>query len=247
MGSTRLPGKVLTEIAGKSVLERQIDRLRRSLLVDQIVVATSTNVLDDAIEELCERLDIAVFRGPENDVLDRLARLFDQYPAEINVECFGDSPLVDPSLVDSAIREFRFRDSQVHVDYLSSAIETTFPPGLEVTVHRVSSLIAANRLVSPLDPLREHAGYNISRFPQHFRVESLIAPPSLRHPQMFLELDTAEDLAVIRSVIEYFLRRDVPHPTAEEIVEYMLEHPEIRCLNSRVPRRWEKLRKTTDV
>lgn len=247
MGSSRLPGKVLIEIAGKTVLERQIERLRRSLLVDQIVVATSTNPLDDAIEELCKQLDIAVFRGPENDVLERLARLFDQYPAEINVECFGDSPLVDPSLVDSAIREFKFRNSHVHIDYLSSAVETSFPPGLEVTVHRVSSLIAANLLVSPRDLLREHGGYNITRFPQHFWVESLIAPPRLRHPQMYLELDTAEDLAVIRSVIQYFLEKEVPYPTAEEIVEYMLEHPEIRSLNSQVPRRWEKLRKTTDV
>jgi spore coat polysaccharide biosynthesis protein SpsF (cytidylyltransferase family) len=99
MTSTRLPGKALKEAVGKPMLELMIERLRRAPSLDGIVVATTTNATDDAVEALARRLGVGVWRGSENDVLQRVLDAATHYNIDVIVETTGDCPLIDPAVV----------------------------------------------------------------------------------------------------------------------------------------------------
>ena len=109
MSSTRLPGKVLKEIAGKPMLLRQIERLKECKNLNKIIVGTSENPADDKIVEMCKDFSIPFFRGSENNVIDRISSLLISYDVDIHVECVGDSPLVDPYIIDEYNLSTRFR------------------------------------------------------------------------------------------------------------------------------------------
>src|SRR5271157_1204223 len=96
MGSTRLPGKVLKDLGGETVLARVVKRTRRATLLDEVVVATSVLSQDDPIAEECETLQVACFRGDELDVLDRYYRAAQKFAAETIVRITSDCPLIDP-------------------------------------------------------------------------------------------------------------------------------------------------------
>ena len=136
MSSNRLPGKVLKPILGKPMLQRQIDRLRRSERVDQLVVATSVEPSDDPIETLCDRIGQPCFRGQLENVLDRYYHVAKAWRAEHVVRVTGDCPLIDPSLVDDVIEHHLVYE----LDYSSNCIEPTFPKGLDTEVFRFQCL-----------------------------------------------------------------------------------------------------------
>lgn len=240
-GSSRLPGKVLKEICGKPMLQWQVERLQRSSLIDNVLVATTTKSADDAIEDLCNNLGVGCYRGSEDDVLGRVAGLVHDFGVDLHVECYGDSPLVDPQIVDEFIGNF-LKHSKSY-DYLSSALQTTYPPGLEVTVYPGSVLLEANASLSKNDPLREHVGYNIARFPEKYRLRSVSAPAWFNYPDTYLEVDTVEDLEVVRAVFEYFMNKGQDHFTLSQILDMVQKYPEVVKRNAGIERRWKALRK----
>ena len=97
MNSSRLPGKVLKTVLGKTLLEYQLERLNRVVNVDQIIVATTDQSIDDAIVELCDRLSIPTYRGSESDVLLRYAEAAQTYGSSTVVRITSDCPLIDPA------------------------------------------------------------------------------------------------------------------------------------------------------
>ena len=103
MGSTRLPGKVLKPICGKPMLALQIERIQQSILIDEIIIATSNSANDNSIESFAQSIGIPCFRGSEDDVLSRIVGTLQAYNAEIHVEFMGDNPIPDTQLVDSII------------------------------------------------------------------------------------------------------------------------------------------------
>ena len=239
MGSTRLPGKVLKSINDKPMLLWQIDRIKRSRLIDNIIVATSNSELDNKIVELCIDNEIQYFRGSENDVLARVANLLEINNVDIHVECYGDSPLIDPQLIDESIGiYFKYKDQ---ADYFSSSIKTTFPPGLEFSIYDASILVDVNRRISADDPLREHVGFNITRF-EDYKIFSIEAPPSLQKPELYLEVDTKEDFELINIVINHFISINKLNFSAYDLVEFFEKNPELSLINNKVERRWKKLR-----
>jgi spore coat polysaccharide biosynthesis protein SpsF len=106
MSSSRLPGKVLLDINGEPSLTRQIRRLRQSKKVNDIVVATSTNPADDPIVSWAATENIACYRGSEDDVLLRVVEAQRFLNSDIVVEICGDTPLIDPLIIDQAISLF---------------------------------------------------------------------------------------------------------------------------------------------
>ena len=130
MRSSRLPGKVMLPILGRPVLELMIERLRRVVGIDEIVVASSIDPWCDDIAELCKRLHIRCFRGSEEDVLERVLNAARVASAELIVQTTGDCPLIDPRTVTRVIDEFR-ADS---VDYCSNILRRTYPRGMDVQV-----------------------------------------------------------------------------------------------------------------
>lgn len=244
MGSSRLPGKVLKEICGKPMLLWQIERLRKSRLLDDIIVATSIEKQDDIIEEFCRQHKVTCFRGSENDVLNRIASLIRHYNIDIHVECYGDSPLIDPQIVDEFVGYYL--KNQNIIDYVSNSIKTTYPPGQEVVVYSGKILDDIEITLAISDPLREHVGYNITRFPNKYRIVSLEAPMHFFKPNIYLEVDTIEDFAFISEVIRYFYDNNIESPSLSQMLAFLNVFPDLAMQNSMVPRRWKNLRKQND-
>ncbi len=239
MGSSRLPGKVLKIVNNKPLLLWQVERIKNCRLIDNIIIATSTSKLDDQIVEFCLKNNIEFFRGSENDVLERVANLLEERKVDIHVECYGDSPLIDPRIIDESIALFfKYKNK---ADYFSSSLKTTYPPGLEVTIYFASILIEVNKRISKDDPLREHVGFNITRFSE-FKLFSFEAPLQLNKPDLYLEVDTIEDFKLIKHVINHFIKIKKENFTAYDLVEYFEKNAELASINNNVERRWKSFR-----
>lgn len=141
MGSTRLPNKVMKQIAGVPMIELLLSRLSRAVEVDQIVVATSVDVRNQPLVELIGKLGYACEQGSENDVLDRYVKAARAHQADIVVRITGDCPLVDPELVDECIRRFKESDS----DYLCNNYPPTYPDGLDIEIFTFKALEKASK------------------------------------------------------------------------------------------------------
>jgi spore coat polysaccharide biosynthesis protein SpsF len=233
MTSSRLPGKVLMRAAGKPLLEHMIDRLKRARTLDEIVIATTEDAASDPLEELAERLGVGCFRGSEDDVLARVLGAAHAYDADVIVETTGDSPLVDPAIVDHVVE--RFADGGV--DYCSNVLEPTFPPGMDAQVFPTAVLEdVASRTNDPTD--REHVSLYIYEHPERYKLRSVVSERP-EYGDLRLCVDTAEDYELIRAIFETLYPVN-PHFGLAEILALIDARPELRALNQDVqgkPRR----------
>ena len=193
MGSTRLPGKVLADLCGAPLLQRQLERVRRATSLDRVVVATSTDETDLPIAELCESLDVPCFRGDLNNVLARFLGAISEFNPEVVVRITADCPLISPSVIDSIVHSFFESDC----DYLSNTLDPTFPDGVDVEVVRVRALRALARLDTDIHE-REHVTLGIYRRPEQFVVRNFTGDPDLSNLRW--TVDSPEDLEFVRWV-----------------------------------------------
>ncbi len=106
MSSSRLPGKVISELSGRPLLQYMLERVQRANLLDDVVLATTTDPTDDVLEQLCLQLNLLCYRGSLHDVLDRFYHAATQYQAGVVVRLTADCPLIDPELIDLTIQVF---------------------------------------------------------------------------------------------------------------------------------------------
>lgn len=123
MTSSRLPGKVLLQAAGKPMLEHLVNRLRAVPSLRGIVLATTTNRTDDELKEFSKRMGIGCYRGSENDVMNRVIGAAEFEKADVVVEITGDCPIIDPKIVEQTIGAFKANKS----DYVSNSHIRSFP------------------------------------------------------------------------------------------------------------------------
>jgi spore coat polysaccharide biosynthesis protein SpsF len=196
MGSTRLPGKVLAELAGRPLLTFMLERLRPALDPSiTLVVATSDEGRDDPVADAAAQAGVPTVRGPEADVLGRFLVALDAHPAPTVVRLTADCPLADPGLVHLALA----RHADHGADYTSNTLVRTYPDGLDVEVVQAAALrAAADDAEAPAE--REHVTPFVYRRPDRF---SLLA---FRHGQPLGDerwtVDTADDLAVLRDLVD---------------------------------------------
>ena len=241
LGSTRLPGKVLKEINGKPILWHHIQRLKCSRLLDDIIVATTTNKKDDEIVEFCKQYGISYYRGSEDDVLDRIASMIEENNIDIHVECFGDSPLTDPHIVDEIVGYYlKYKNDY---DFVSNSLTTTYPPGQEVLVYDGKCLIEANKNISKNEPLREHVSIHITQHPDKYKMKNLEAPHYYNHPEIYLEVDTPEDFEMVSAIFNHFESKGLLHFSLAQILDFLSQNDELVNLNNKVERRWKEFRK----
>ncbi len=222
MGSTRLPGKVLMDLGGETVLARVVRRLRRAALIEEIVVATTSLTADHAIVRECEQLSVRVFRGEENDVLDRYYQAAQYIGAEGIVRITSDCPLIDPEITDNTIRAFLER----RPDYASNTLQRTYPRGLDTEVMTRDALECAWR-GARLSYQRAHVTPYIYENPDRFCV--LPVKCDADYSRHRWTLDTPEDLAFLRAVYD---RADNDHSVSWRDVLALLERePELVELN----------------
>lgn len=239
MNSKRFPGKVLKKIQNKPIIQWQIERLQKSKFIKKIVVATTTNKKDDDLFNFCKnKLHVDVYRGSEKNVLKRISELVSKYKVDLHVECFGDSPLVDPLIIDNFIRYFK----KNKYDFVSNTLETTYPPGNEILIYKGSSLIKLNNKVTAQDPLREHVGFNFTRFRKNFKVKNLRAPKKYFYPEIYLEIDNPIDLKFIKIIISYFTKKNINFFSLAMILEFLKKNRKLPMMNNKVFRRWKELK-----
>jgi spore coat polysaccharide biosynthesis protein SpsF len=195
MTSSRLPGKVMAPVLGEPMIGRQVERLRRARLIDQLVVATSTDPSDDPLAAYCESLDVGVFRGPLDDVLGRFnAALTRHRDATAVVRLTADCPLTDPELIDRVVAHHH----EVDADYTSNTLGTrTYPHGLDVEVIRPAVLAEAAEQASDRYE-REHVTPYIYRRPETYRLAGVARRQSLA--SLRWTVDLPEDLTFVRDV-----------------------------------------------
>jgi len=193
MGSTRLPGKVIMDIGGKTMLARVIERVKRSELIDHVIVATTSKAQDDVIVAECDRLDVSVFRGEEQDVLDRYYQAASAYNAEAVVRITSDCPLIEPELINQVIRIFL----KERPDYASNTLEKTYPRGLDVEIMTIDALNRAwKNATEPYQ--RIHVTPYIYQNPSQFRLCSL--RNNVDYSCYRWTVDTQEDLNFVRTI-----------------------------------------------
>jgi spore coat polysaccharide biosynthesis protein SpsF len=225
MGSTRLPGKVLTDLGGQSVLSRVIRRLQRASMVSEVAVATTVSAKDDGIVSACHELGVQCLRGSEPDVLDRYLKAAENLHADAVVRITSDCPLIDSELVDRVIRAFV--DQQA--DFACNVLPRTYPRGLDAEVFAVAALRKAWE-VAEQPYQREHVT------PLFYERRDLFRFASVRSEQDFSQyrwtLDTPEDLRLIREIYGCLGNRD--DFSWREVLDVMQRSPELASLNAHV-------------
>jgi len=223
-GSTRLPGKVLLDIAGKSMLFRDIERIRRSKKIDRVVIATTVKPADDRIADLCREYGCDCFRGSEDDVLDRYYQAARQFDAEAVVRITSDCPLIEPTVIDQIIS--KFLSLMPDIEYVSNIFPLrTYPRGLDTEVMSFSALERCwNEEKNPA--YREHVTPYIHHNPEKFRIEEVNNDVDLS--LMRWTVDTPEDMAFVRRVFEHF--RDDSFSWVD-VLSLLRDQPELMEIN----------------
>jgi spore coat polysaccharide biosynthesis protein SpsF len=225
MRSSRLPGKVLMDIAGETMLGRVISRAKRCESVDSVVVATSTLPIDDVIENVCGRLEVPIFRGSDSDVLDRFLNAARAHSADVCVRITSDCPLLDPGVSDHIIRSFKQADPPV--DYASNKIPQSYPRGLDTEVFSLEALERTWR--DAAEPYqRSHVTIYIYEHPENFKLLSVIS--DVDRADWRWTVDTPEDLEFVRQI--YLRLGQHGNFDWREVVALLDEKPELRAINS---------------
>lgn len=220
MSSTRLPGKVLLPVLAQPMLARQVERLRRSHRIDQLVLATSTESSDDQLQQLAAHLDMPCARGPLDDVLERFHRAAEAHGGAHIVRLTGDCPLTDPDIIDACIA----KHLQEGNDYTSNIDPPTWPDGLDVEVVAREALEIAWREAEEADE-REHVTLYIRRHPERFTIDNLEADVDRSHLRW--TVDEPEDLEFVRTVYET-LYPAIPTFTTADILDLIEQRPELK-------------------
>jgi spore coat polysaccharide biosynthesis protein SpsF len=236
VSSTRLPGKVLSDVHGKPMLLRMIERVRRCQLIDEFIVATSVSPEDGPVADLCRAHSVPCFRGSLNDVLDRFYRAAEAFLADVVVRLTADCPLVDPGVVDEACRVFR--ESKDKFDYVSNALKPTFPDGLDVSVISMRALKEAYQEAT-LPSEREHVVPWIWKMSDwkggnRYHAYNLECAKDLAHLRW--TVDEASDLELIRAIYGHFLSSKKEDFRMDDILEFLAERRDLQKVNQHLVR-----------
>lgn len=193
MGSQRLPGKILTEVASRPLLTYLLDRLRLCSALSEVVVATSDESGDDPVAELCLSLGVRCVRGSQHDVAGRYTKALEAVPCEAFVRLSGDSPLLDPEMVSQAAALFHSGDW----DLVTNVMPRSFPPGQSVEALSAEAFLQAYPQMTEPHEL-EHVTPFFYQRADRYRICNFAAPADYAGVNM--AIDTPEHLETFRKV-----------------------------------------------
>lgn len=226
MGSTRLPGKVLKEVNGKSLLAYQIERMRKSSLIDDLVIATTPQGNEEIID-LCNKLGVAYFIGSELDVLARYYEAAVKFNTDIVVRMTSDCPLIDSAIIDNVIRMYLNGE----YDYVSNTQVRTFPRGMDTEVFSIEALKEAF-INAKIDYEREHVTPYIYLNPNRFNIGQYVSNKD-NYSNLRLTVDTKEDFELI-SILINDLYSINPNFDINTILGKIKKEPELLKINAHI-------------
>jgi spore coat polysaccharide biosynthesis protein SpsF len=228
-GSSRLPNKVLADVAGAPVLVRMLERVLAATTPTTVILATTTDASDDLIVDLGARAGVRVHRGHPLDLLDRHVTAAREVAADVVVKIPSDCPCIDPAVIDRVIGAFLADPTRY--DFVSNLHPATYPDGNDVEVMAMEALEIAHREATrPLE--REHTTPFLWDNPERFRCLNLAWETGLDYAKSHrLVLDYAEDLTLIRAIYDA-LYSPHSHFTLADILQLLEARPELRAINA---------------
>lgn len=225
MTSTRLPGKVLREVLGKSLLQYHIERLNKSKL--PIYVATTTNKTDDAIESLTLKLNIESYRGSEHHVLSRYYECAQKHNLDIIVRVTSDCPLIDGNLIRSAVDKYISQNNKNL--YLSNCQSRSFPRGFDFEIFSFKMLEEAYLNAQLANDIEHVTPYIVKNSSGKILFENIIHDED--KSGIRITVDTEEDFALIKVLIEKYSADKL---TFKQIIDIFDQHPELYIINANI-------------
>lgn len=227
MSSSRLPGKVMKKIQGKPMIGHLLERLSLSESIDKIILATSVLPENDQMCEYVQKIGVDVYRGSEDDVLDRFYQVAKQYHPETIVRITGDCPLIDAKVCDEVIKVFK--DGKF--DYGKTG--PTFAEGLDCEVFTLKALAKAWK-EAELKSEREHATLYFYNHPEIFK--TLILANKTDDSRYRLSVDEKRDFEVVTAVFEHFKQKGKTHFFIDEVKTFLDTDSHILQLNAGIVR-----------
>lgn len=223
MGSERLPGKVIKPILNKPMVVHTLDRLKKSKYINQIILATSDLEKDNILEATVKKYGYEVYRGNENDVLQRYKVASDQYNGDVLIRVTGDCPLIDPVIVDNVISYFLTNN----FDYVRLDVPDSFIRGFDVEVFSKEALDRTFNLAKE-EKYREHVTLYMYNHPKAFRI-GYVKGTSLYSKGYRLCVDTEEDFKLVNIIYEYFGDENI---SSKDVVDFLDNNIKIANINS---------------
>jgi spore coat polysaccharide biosynthesis protein SpsF len=233
MSSTRLPGKILKKLPYGSEttnLEQVLRRVKRTQGVDQVIVATTVEKEDQAIQDLCASLDVACYRGNLENVLSRYYETAFFYQIANVIRVTSDCPCLDPLILQKVLEKFKSET----VDYVSNTVDRTFPRGMDVEVFTFEALKKANDLASEAFE-KEHVTpyFYLNPEKKDLSVKQVHAAPKHHEPELRLTLDTPEDYAFLCAIYgELYSQNE--NFDLEAIMNLMHEKPWLKLITQNI-------------
>jgi len=227
-GSSRFPKKVFSLIDGKPLLWHVVSRLQSTMLIDDIVIATTTSTKDDEIESWCSKNDIKCFRGSEDNVLNRFYNASQLFPSDVVVRITADDPFKEPSVIDEVIRTFLNGD----YDYVTNNYPPSFPEGLDCEVFSTKLLIEMEEKSTDSFE-REHVTQYIFRHLSDYKIGNVSNNVNLS--KLRWTIDTEDDFKMVNSIYAHRTAKD-GILLMNEILDILNKYPDIKNINLNVAR-----------
>ncbi len=229
VNSSRLPKKVLKPILGKTAIEREIERVKKVKLAQKIILAIPNGRKDNILEKIGKQAKVLVYRGSEDDVLDRFYQTAKFFGLTDIVRITGDCPLFDWQICDEVINFYL----QNKFDYVSNVRPPTFPDGLDIEIFSFKALEKAWESAK-LKSEREHVTPYIANHPEFFKIGNLIRNGN-DLSELRLTLDEPKDLILIRNTYKTLYKKK-RYFVLEDILKVFQERPEFLKINQKIKR-----------
>jgi len=229
LGSTRLPGKTMKELAGKPLLGHLISRIKKSKYIEDIIIATTTQERDDRIVQFAAENNLKFFRGDEDDVLDRFYQAAVTWQCETIVRVTPDCPMLDPQITDRVILEYL----SGRYDYVCNVMPPTYPDGLDTEVFSFQALARAWREAKLLSE-REHVTAYIVKHPDLFKLGN-VSKEGKNISWMRWTVDTQNDYEFVSHIFEK-IGNSSEIFYLEDVLKVLKENPELIKINKGIER-----------
>jgi len=244
MDSSRLPGKILADIAGQPMLSRVYIRTSRAATITETVFATTTDSSDDPVAEYCDFGGIPFTRGSQFDVLERYYQTAKEFDADVVVRITADCPVIDPNLIDDAVNTLLDGEYDFVANRLPPPFGRTYPIGLDTEVCTFTALETAWKDAKETFH-REHVMPYLYVGVELSKVNRQLSEGVSTHGYKIAQLhhitdfgdyrwtvDTPEDLEFMRQVYARFGGRD--DFSWKEVLDLVHDNPELMKINSSV-------------